>query len=402
MEQASTLDIKGILGIAKRRRWSFIIPALIVFILAVVIAFVWPPTFRSTATILIEEQSISRDYVMAAVTSYAEQRLQTINQRIMSSARLIEIINRFNLYADQRKRMAIEEVVEDMRKKDIKFEPISADVVDRRTGRPTAATIAFTVSYDGPNPLIAQQVANVLSSLYLSENIKVVGEQTENTSKFLQEEMQSVQAELAGLEKKIAAYKRSHNMDLPELFQLNVQSVERIEKEIDQLNDQLKTLREKENYTQSQLSSISPDAVNQDKDRLKELRVKLGALKTQYSDAYPDVIKTKSEIATLEKRLNVTGSKEGVLAKPDNPAYVTLAAQLASTQSDIASVKRQIADLAAKRDNYRRRLERTPNVEEGYKNLMVVRNNTQAKYDDLSKKIHGIQGCRGTRERPDG
>jgi len=381
------LDIKDFMAIAKRRLWSFIIPTLVIFCLAVVIAFVWPPTFRSTATILIEEQEIAREYVMATVTSYAEQRLQSINQRIMSSARLIEIINRFNLYAEKRKRMAIEEIVEDMRRKDIKFAPISADVVDRRTGRPTAATIAFTVSFDGDNPLVVQQVAGVLSSLYLSENIRVVGQQTENTTKFLQDEMKSVQAELAALEGRIASYKRGHNVTLPELFQFNVQALDRVEKEIDQANDQLKTLREKENYIQSQLASISPDAVNQDKDRLKELRVKLGALLTQYSDAYPDVRKTKSEIAELEKRLSVKGGKEADAQQPDNPAYVTLAAQLAGTRSDIDSVKRQLVDLTRKRDDYRRRLEKSPNVEEGYKNLMVVRNNMQLKYDDLSKKF---------------
>lgn len=234
---------------------------------------------------------------------------------------------------------------------------------------------------------MVQQVANVLASLYLEENIKVVGQQTASTTKFLQEEMKNVQAELASLEKKIASYKQGHNVSLPELFQFNVQTLDRIEKEIDQMNDQLRTLREKENYTMTQLSSISPDSVNQDKDRLKELRVKLGSLRTQYSDAYPDVIKTKSEIATLEKRLNAKVGKDDVAQKPDNPAYVTLSAQLASTQSDIESIKRQVAELAKKRDDYRRRLERSPNVEEGYKNIMVVRNNTQAKYDDLSKKF---------------
>ena len=118
--------------------------------------------------------------------------MQTINQRIMSASRLLEIIKRFNLYSDKRERWKTEEIVDDIQK-DIKFETITADVIDSRTGRPATATIAFTVSYEGKNRSEVQQVANVLASLYLEENIKVVDQQTGGTTKFLEEEMKSVQ-----------------------------------------------------------------------------------------------------------------------------------------------------------------------------------------------------------------
>jgi polysaccharide chain length determinant protein (PEP-CTERM system associated) len=391
------LQVGDVIRIVKRRRWGLLLPALAVFLLSALVLLVWKPVYRSTSTILIEEQEISREYVMATVTSYAEERLQTINQRIMSSARLLEIIDRFKLYADKRNRLTTEEIVETMRKKDIKFETITADVVDRRTGRPTAATIAFTVSYEGKNPQVVQQVANVLASLYLEENIKVVDQQTEGTTKFLEEEMKSVQADLAGLEKKIAAYKEKNPRALPELFQFNLQSLDWTERNYDQLKDQLRSHREKESYLKTQLATMAPDAANQDKERLKELRIKLGSLNTRYSEEYPDVNKTKAEIAELEKKLQSQGSQGAVVEKPDNPAYVALASELASVQSEIKSAKQQIKDLEQKRNDYRRRLEMSPRVEEGYKNLTAERNNTQAKYDDLMRKYmearvaHGLE-----------
>ncbi|MEM2983404.1 MAG: Wzz/FepE/Etk N-terminal domain-containing protein, partial [Candidatus Bathyarchaeia archaeon] len=206
MEQ-ETKTIQDFKEILKRRKWSFILPLLIVFIIGTIVAFALPPIYRSTATILIEEQEIPREYVMSTVTSYAEQRLQSINQRIMSSSRLLEIINRFNLYADLRKKWVIEEIIEKMRE-DIKFQTISADVVDRRTGRPTAATIAFTVSYEGKNPALVQQVANVLASLYLEENMRTREEQTVGATRFLEEELKEVQAKLANLDARIAQYKQ--------------------------------------------------------------------------------------------------------------------------------------------------------------------------------------------------
>ena len=382
--EAEPKTIKDFGEILKRRKWSIILPSLIVFAIAMVVAFILPPIFRSTGTILIEEQEIPREYVISTVTSYAEQRVQSISQRIMSSTRLLEIINRFNLYADLRQKWTIEEVIEKMRK-DIKFQMISADVVDRRTGRPTAAVIAFSISYNGKNPSVVQQVANVLASLYLEENLKAREQQTMGAVKFIEDEMRDVQAKLAQYDAKIAAYKQKHPYTLPELNQLNFQELERIERNIEQLDIQLRTLKEREGFLQTQLASTPPDFANPDKERLKKLRVDLVYLRNRYSDQYPDVIKTRAEIAELEKKLRIE-SGETIGDKPDNPAYITSASQLASTQSEIDSLKKQIAAFQAKRDEYHRRIQNSPRVEEGYRAITVERNNLQAKYDDLMKK----------------
>jgi polysaccharide chain length determinant protein (PEP-CTERM system associated) len=374
-------DFKEIL---KRRKWIIILPAVIVFLIAAIVAFALPPVYRSTATILIEEQEIPKEYAMSMVTSYVEQRIQTYNQLIMSSSRLIEIINRFNLYADLRKRRTIEEVIEEMRN-DIKFQTISPQVIDRRTGRRTAATIAFSVSYEGEKPNVVQQVANVLASLYLEENLKVREEKTAGASRFVEEELARVQGSLAAQDAKIAAYKQKHINSLPELSQMNLQELDRLERTIEQSEIQLRSVKEREGALQTQLAGISPLLAAPDKDRLKELRAKLVFLKTRYSDQYPDMIKTKAEIAELEARLHVSG-KESPPDKPDNPAYISIATQLSSAQLEIDSLKKQIAVAEQKKEEYRQRIQSGPRVEEGYKALMGERNNLQAKYDDLMKK----------------
>jgi polysaccharide biosynthesis transport protein len=381
--------------VVKRRKWSLLIPFLVVFLLAAIVAILLPPIYRSSSTILIEDQEVPRELVMATVTSYAEQRLQSITQRVMSTTKLLEVINRFNLYPEERQKMTVEEVIEKMRK-DIKFTTINADVVDRRTGTPKVATIAFTLSYDGKNPQLVSQVANVLASLYLEENLKAREQQTAGTSRFLGEEADTIKKELLALEARIAAFKEKNVEALPELLATNLGTLDRIDRDIDQLKDQLKTLREKEGYLQAQLASIPSEGASQDKTLLKELKAKLVQLKSRASDRHPDVIKAKAEIAELEARVEASAranppadQKAAYLSNPDqadNPAYVNLASQLASTMSDIDSVKRQIEEQTAKREGYRRRTEATPRVDEAYKNLMVERNNAQLKYDDLMKR----------------
>jgi polysaccharide chain length determinant protein (PEP-CTERM system associated) len=380
-----TLNFNDLLTIVKRRKWYIVVPFFVIFSLATITAFLIPPKYRSTSTILIEDQEIPKEYVSANVTSYADQRLQSINQKIIGTTRLLELINKFNLYADIKKTKPIEEVVAKMRK-DIKFATINADVKDPRSGQAAQATIAFSVSYDGKAPAVVQQITNELSSLYLSENLQVRQKQSTGTARFMEDEMNSVQTELAVIDSKIAAYKQRNLNTLPELNQLNLQMLDNLDRDVRQASEQLRSLREKESYLQSELSSIPTDSANQDKTRLNELRVRLVDLKSRLSDKHPDVIKTKSEIAELTKQMRGT-SRETPESKPDNPSFINLQSQLASTQADIASVKRQLADYTLKREGYRKRIEASPRVEEGYKAMISERNSLQAKNDDLSRKF---------------
>jgi succinoglycan biosynthesis transport protein ExoP len=389
MEEDSK-SIQDIVQIVRRRCWSLILPMAIVFLVAAAAALLWPPTDRATSTILIEEQEIPRDFVRETVTSYADQRLQNLNQQIMSSTRLLEIVGRFNLYRDKRGKWTTEEIVEKMRK-DIKFQTISADASDRRTGRSSTATIAFSVSYDGEQANTVHEVANVLASLFMEENLKVREKQTAGVSKFLEDEGKLLQASMAAIEAKIANYRGKNINSLPEMLQGNLQTQDRLERDVTQLNDQLRTLKEKESQIVTQMASIPSEldirevlSADPELNRLNQLRAKLAELTSRYSDAYPDVIKTKAEISEMEKRVQLPVVTTG---KTANPAYNALSYQLSSIRSDIGSAKRQIDDLNKKVTDIHNRTAATPKVEEGLKALIIDRNNTQLKYDDLMRKL---------------
>ena len=383
------------LDILKRRKSSIMVTAAVVFVLSALIAFLLPPQYRSSSTILIEDQEVPRDFVNTTVTSYADQRLQTINQRIMGTDRLLELIRKFNLYPELKEKWTTEEIVAKMRK-DIKLNTISADVIDPRSGNPRPATIAFTLSYQGKSPQVVQQVAGELASLYLAENLATRERQSQGTSTFMEEELNQVRAKLAETDAKIAAYKQQNVNALPELVQSNLQIAESTEHEIVSLSEQLRGLKERESYIASQLESISTDAASQDKTRLAELRVRLGELKTRFTDEHPDVIKTRSELAELVKQLRSAG-RDSADNKPDNVAYITLASQLAGVKAEIDSVKRQIGGFTKKRDDYRKRIASTPGVEGGYRALLDDRIHYQIKADDLTKKFleaktaHGLE-----------
>jgi polysaccharide chain length determinant protein (PEP-CTERM system associated) len=385
--------VGDILAILRRRKWDIALPALLVFGLALALALLLPRSYTATTTILIEEQEIPREYVATNITSFADQRLQSINQRIMSTPKLIEVINRFRLYEELKDRKTVDEIVGKIRE-DIKFNTISADVIDPRSGRPAQATIAFSVGYEGKHPETVQKVAAELASLYLEENIRTRERQSSETSKFLEDEMKDVKAKMEGLDGRIAAYKQRNLESLPELAQLNQQAVDQVGRDLDRANEQLRALKERESYLAQQLASVPPDTADQEKETLKSLKSQLVELKSRYSDEYPDVIKTKAAVKDLETRLKASG-RLGEGTRPDNPAYIQLSSELAGVRSEIDSVKRQIGRLEDKRGVFRQRIEASPRVEEGYRTLVVERNNLQAKYDELTRKSMDAQVAHG-------
>jgi len=401
--QTMELGPKDYLLIVKRRKWSLIGTAGLVVLISVITALVWPPSYKSVSTILIEEQEIPPDYVMTTVTSYAEQQLQITNQRIMSSTKLLEIVDRVGLYQDLREKLTTEEIVDKMRG-DIHLDLINAEVMDRKTGRPATATIAFTLGYEGQDtPGKVQKTADVLASLFLEENLKVREKQASETFIFLEEEAKKVKADLEGLEAKIKTFKEQHADALPEMLQVNVQNLQRLDMDLQQLQSNSQRLEQQKGYLESQLASIPETGLSR-KSHLEELKVQLASLTTKFSDEYPDVIKMKAEIAELERMTGDAASTDdkGGTAQPDNPSYITLAAQLASTKSEIASVKQQIKDTTAKVADYNRRIDLTSRVEGEYKTLMNEKNTTELKYNDLIRKTMEARVSRGLEKEQKG
>ena len=304
---AENINIQDIKGIIRRRRKGFLFTFLAVFLMAVLVALVLPPVYLSQSTILIEEQQIPDDYVKSTITSYVEERLQGITQRIMSRTRLLEILNQFNLYPEMRDRFTMEDILDKMRE-DIKLETISADVIDRKTGRPSTATIAFSLSYQGKNPGITQKVTNVLTSLYLEENLKAREQRATNTTEFLEKEQRNIKTRIDTLENNLSRFKMAHAGELPENNALNIQAITRMERDLDQLNTQLRALKERKIYLKGQLAVVEPfekievkdDPEMQKRMYLEKRRLELIALETTLSEKHPDIKRLKKEIQELE------------------------------------------------------------------------------------------------------
>ncbi len=428
-----------------RRRSIFFIVAPAAAALAILLAILLPATYRSAATILIEQQEIPQDLVRSVITSFADQRVQIITQRVMTTQNLLQLIDRYKLYPDIRDKEPREVLLKKMRD-DIGMHMISADVIDPRSGRPTQATIAFSVSYQSRSPDLALKVANELTTLYLNENLTSRIRLGDQTAEFFSEQVTRQAAHIAELDKNLAAFKEKHHDELPDLLQLNIQSAQRTDLDLRDAQNQIAALDSQSIMLQAELAQISPNAqVYKDsgqrvfgpEDRLKDLKSQLAIDKARYGSDYPDVITTEREVAGLEKEVNSedgtadrlrqltdaktklavalqkysaeypdvvhlqhevdslqkavdadanAGTKNIERTHADNPAYLQVKGQLdaLTTQRDAAIKKRD--ELQAKLNDYDNREEKSPEVERQYREMARQLDSAQVQYQTILAK----------------
>jgi len=357
--EEQTKSFTDYLSTFRRRKKTVLGAAASLLAIAVAVAFLWPPSYRSIATILIEEQEIPPDLVRSTISSYADQRIQVISQQVMTRANLMQIIDKYNLYPGYRRTHATEDTLERMRK-DIKLNIVKADVIDQRSGSKTMATIAFTLAYDGETPANAQKVANELVSLYLDENIKNREQKTAETFSFLAEESDRLAKHIDEVEKKLADFKSRNLGRLPELTQLNMQLRDRAESELKDVERQMLVLQDRKFYLDSELAQTKPNTpiisasgerILDPGERLKALQAQYASLSGVYSPSHPDIVKMRHEIDALQKE---TGTPAD--AQEREKQLVDLRADLATARDkysdehpDVARLKKSIAALEAQK-----------------------------------------------------
>jgi uncharacterized protein involved in exopolysaccharide biosynthesis len=300
-------DVKTLgdyISIAWRRKFHLLIPFVVVLIVTIVTVFVLPPVYKSTGTILIESQQIPQELVQSTVTSFANERIQIIRQRIMTSQQLFGIIRKFNLYADEISTTARSEILEDIRSR-IFVDRVSANVKSKRNR--ASALIAFTVSFEHRNARTAQRVANELVTLFLDENIKSRTTRAEETSDFLKKESERLGAEIEVMGEQIANYKQQYEGSLPESLKLNLERVVALKTALLKAEVDINALNERRKLLLIDLDTVqlSPDGglsgeQQLQKQELKNLQNRYISLAARYGAEHPDVKAIKRQIAAFE------------------------------------------------------------------------------------------------------
>ena len=425
-----------------RRRW-FLLAAVAFFTILtfVALALTLPPTYYSSGTILIEQQDVPEELVRSTVTTYADERIQIVSQRVMTRGTLSEIIKKYDLYEDEREAgESISELIYTFRD-DTSLGTVSANISNPRGGRSISSTIAFKVGYEAPDPNIAKEVATELADLYLSENARSRAQAASETSEFLDKRSEMLDAELDQLERDIATFKEAHGESLPELLRLNTDRLEVTDREIDRLEREIRSLKDNRDLLQSELAIMSPfasysssgeasltapqrlDALQREyitlsskygpkhpdlirvrteielltggevrdqlsaiEEQLFDLRIAVESSKARYSSDHPEVVALLRQIDELEDRRAAVLVASSEQLEPTNPLFIQKQGALTATQNELTTAQVQLTELMAKRDSYEDRLTRSPEVEREYTALMREYDSKRAQFREIQDK----------------
>jgi polysaccharide chain length determinant protein (PEP-CTERM system associated) len=393
-----SLDLEQYCALVSRRRWHILIPLFLGWLVVCGAGWVLPSVYKSGTLILVEQPIMPKDYVVPNVSDI-QDRLQSITQQILSRTRLLHIIDELNLYARERNRLTSDELVGRMRK-DISIELVRDDRSHELT--------AFNVYYSSHDPHVAQQVTRELTGLFISENLAVRQQESEETTKFLESQLEETRKTLADQEEKVREFKFRHPGELPAQLGTNVQILSGLQSQLQNQERALDTAKQQSAYLQSVLGEYetrrgSGNDATSPESPLGKQKAQLADLRSLYTDQHPDVRKLKEQIAKneeMQKRVTAEevdsggvkiGANAGLMSGANADLgsaspLVQLKGQLRANQAGIRSGNLAIASLQARINQYQSRLDQEPVVEQQFTDLTRGYDQLKANYDDLLKK----------------
>ncbi|GAB5467609.1 MAG: hypothetical protein Kilf2KO_06390 [Rhodospirillales bacterium] len=352
MEQQG-LDIFSLLRRMRRRLPLALGIFLVGAVLSAGIAYVLPPVYESTARILVESQQIPDELARSTVTASAAERLQLIEQRLLTRRNVLEIAERIDLFTD-RPNLSPTEKVEAIREATT-FQAISFNDNPRYRGPQVVS--AFLISFRNDSAVRAARVANEFVSMALEQNLRTRTTRATETLEFFSDEVQRLGSDLLALETEIAGYKESNKASLPETLEFRLQELTNIQQqqfERDQRRAQLESERRAilEALESGGLSSLIAGPPTPAQRELAILEAQQAQKSSLYSPSHPEMRSLNARIAALEKKVaadhgvqNDASSADGEASNRENPQIELLDSQIALIDAQLEDVYDQQARL---------------------------------------------------------
>jgi uncharacterized protein involved in exopolysaccharide biosynthesis len=424
MESEANPEFTGYLHAIARRKSLLFGVAIPIAALAILLSIALPDMYTSSALVEIDEPSSAQSLAeTSGGESYADQYVQNLKGIVLTDSNLRKMAQEHNLYPgfddDSAMLMRL--------KRDISVNIVTTPILDPRTGREREVVDAFTLSYDNRSPEKAQKGATWLVDAFLAEHRRQRQGRASNAAQFYAKEAERIRTHVAGLESKLAEFKRANAGQLPELTEVNMAMMDRAETQLETNDQQMRGLRQERVFLAAQLEqarSAGPDAgsVRQLEDQyarmrssydeshpdmvalrrqidslkfgtsastgtslrsqLNSKRATLAEARQRYGEEHPDIKRLQRDIATLETRIKA-GERGDVEMSDGTPMGMQLRTQINAVDSQLASLMAQNAALRAKLSGIERNVTAAPTVEREYSNVTRDLQSAREKYQQL-------------------
>ncbi len=413
------LDVEDYIDIFRRHKAWIFGPTFLALVASVVVAFLWPDTYLSTGIIRVVPPRVPESYVPSNLNSDLQGRINSITQSILNRQTLTTIINNYDLYKKELRRLPIDDVIENMRQRDIRIGTVQT--FGQVGGKPSVP--AFQVGFAYNNRVVAQKVAANLISRFLEESRKETSEQTVYTTDFIKTGQEAAKKKLDLIEEKLSSF-RSRNMGrLPEQSATNYQQYNALQSQMMNLNSAMSRVSQEKLLLENQLRinkdqasslkdpSLQEQGIAQKNEKLAEkdreivyFENALASTRERYSESHPDVQTLVAKLDSVKKQRETIAKEEGtkkpeqMAPRPPNPEFVKqqrdydavakrLAGLIQAKDLEMQDYQKQVAQLNAQMKGLQDRLQGMPVGMREYDELLREQALAKRDYEELDKKL---------------
>ncbi|UWQ29520.1 DUF874 domain-containing protein [Leisingera sp. M523] len=166
--------------------------------------------FETAEVLQVTQPQIAGELAKSTVEGSSARRMQLIEQRLMARGTVLEIIEKFDLYADMAALTPLQKVA--LLRDSVRITGVAA----AREGFADDGTISvLTITARMPTAVQAQQVASEFGRRTIELSVATRIDQARETLSFFAEKEAALADQVAALEDEIAAYRNENDVTLP-------------------------------------------------------------------------------------------------------------------------------------------------------------------------------------------
>ena len=374
----STIDLRDILRVLKKRRGLIARVFFTAVLLALVVSFLIPPTYQASTTLRIKQtKSLGTsllDEMGGGGAGASKQKMSTYAE-IMKSRTVVEAV----IEKTQQEKEAL---------------PSYEGFVGRITTTPVRDTEILRVLVTAPTAMEAQVVTNTLVQTFVSRMTELVRSEHSTVREFIAERLKEAVKELNDSESALADYRTKQKVVSPaDETKAIVERLSGINRILAENEVATATARGRLANVRSQLGSAHADfladspLIQQLKSKIAEREVELAGLLQKYTEKYPQVLATRAAIAESKEKLSIEVARIVSSRAPGtNPIHVGLIQSRIQAEVEIQAAAHQreaIRQVLAKNEV---ELNALPSKEQGLARVMRDAATAQEIYGMLTKR----------------
>jgi polysaccharide chain length determinant protein (PEP-CTERM system associated) len=416
------MDVEDYIDIMRRHRSWIFGPAFAFLVAGVVVAFLWPDTYVSSAVIKVVPPQVPEALVQSNLNQDMTNHVMSMAQSILSRSNLTTLINTMNLYQKERASQPMEDIIERMQKKDV-----AIGGVENQTVAGQGAVTAFRITFRYSNRITAQKVCEDIVSRFISQNIQERSQQSRSTTEFLEGQFDDAKKKLEEAEQRLSEFRIKNMGRLPDQMNANQAQLSSMQMQMTTLDaaisrvnqdkllseNQLRILKDRYNsIKQSTGADQSPAAVERndqlaDKERqIISLENTLAVLRERYKDSYPDVQRALALLEQARKDRDALMKEEADKKQDPNAAQPVrrpvanrelldveanirrIEGEIAARELEMKDRQKEMAQLTDAMKGVQARIEGVPVGEKEYSDLLRDRDLAREEYDELNGKMN--------------